>query len=387
MLPSAHLTQGAFEDMDLILADNFARAAAKAGVSRIVYLGGLVPEGIDLSRHLRSRLEVESALGSRGVPVTALRAGIVVGRGGSSFEMLLRLLERLPFIPCPPWALTPSQPIALRDALDLLAYCLQRPGSSSEGFDIGGPEVLPYRDMLKRIAALRGIERPFVGIPLPGPLWYGRALAWATGYPRELVDPLVESMRVPMLARDRRLQEEAGVPGLGFDAAVRSALEASPPEQAPRRAAASPLHNVRSVQRMPLPPGRSARWAAGRYGEFLTRTFRSLIRAESDSRDNVRLLLAWPRWTLLEHVFAHDRNSAPDRQVFYITGGLLAREDRRRTRRARLEFREAPAGACLLVAVHDYRPSLPWWLYSLVQAPLHLWIMRLFASRLNEDRS
>jgi len=379
MLPSAHLTQGAFQDMDLIIADNFARAAAKAGLRQTVYLGGLIPEGPALSRHLQSRLEVERTLGSRGTPLTALRAGIVIGAGGSSFQMMLKLVRRLPLIFCPPWARTPSHPIALADLLELLVFCLERPSPASRQFDIGCPEILSYRQMLERIARLLGFERLFVDVPLRGTFWCRRWLRLVTGAPKELVVPLLESMRHPMVAKDRRLQEQAGLPGLSFDEAVRKALQ-EPPAPPGRRAA--PQHNVRSVQRIPLPPGRSARWAAERYGEWLPRLFKSLLRAERDAGGRVRLMLAFPRLCLIEHEFSTDRSQSPDRQVYYITGGLLARKDRRLTRRPRIEFREALNGSCLLVAIHDYRPTLPWFLYNLTQAPLHLWVMRGFARQL-----
>ena len=125
MLPSAHLTQGNFRDFDLICADNFGRAAARNGVRQIIYLGGIVPaaanRGHALSSHLASRLEVENTLAASGVPVTALRAALVVGRGGSSFDILVKLVTRLPAMICPAWTSTRTQPIALSDVVALLA--------------------------------------------------------------------------------------------------------------------------------------------------------------------------------------------------------------------------------------------------------------------------
>jgi len=124
MMPSARLTQGSFWDFDLIVADNFARAAQRAGVKQIIYLGGIVPGREVLSHHLTSRFEVERALQAYGVPVTTLRAGLVVGAEGSSFLAMARTLERLPVVFCPPWADTLSHPVALEDAVTLLAFCL-----------------------------------------------------------------------------------------------------------------------------------------------------------------------------------------------------------------------------------------------------------------------
>ncbi|MCX5789349.1 MAG: NAD-dependent epimerase/dehydratase family protein [Elusimicrobia bacterium] len=383
MLPSAHLTQGSFQDMDLIMADNFARAAERAGVKQIIYLGGLTPEAPDLSPHLKSRLEVERTLGSRRVPVTALRSGLVVAAGGSSFEMILRIVRHLPVIPCPPWAKTPSQPISLPDLLDLLVFCLEHPDARNRSFDVGCPDVLSYRKMLEGAAAARGVKRRFVEIPMRGTFWCRHWVSLVTGAPQELVAPLLESMRLPMVARDKRLQEQAGIPGMSYEAALRKAIAEEHPAEPFAGRARGPQHNVRSVQRIPLPPGKTARWAAEQYSAWLPLLFRTFIRAERDHGKNVRLMLKFPRVTLLQHAFAHDRNQAPDRQVFYITGGLLARPEQRATRRARLEFREALGGTCLLVAIHDYRPTLPWPLYKLTQAVIHPWVVRRFARYLD----
>ena len=125
MSPNSRLTQGRFEDLDLLLADNFGRAASAAGVQRIVYLGGLMPkeDPSELSAHLASRFEVEKALGAHGVPVTAVRAGLVVGAEGSSLNILVRLVERLPLMVCPSWTSSRTQPIALSDVVEILARC------------------------------------------------------------------------------------------------------------------------------------------------------------------------------------------------------------------------------------------------------------------------
>jgi len=130
MMPTTRLHQGDFEDTDLLLADNFGRAARANGVKQILFMGGLLPqhESIsELSRHLRSRWEVERTLGSAGVPVTALRAGIIVGAEGSSFQMIRKLVERLPVLICPTWCQSATQPVELDDALNN-DEVLHRPG-------------------------------------------------------------------------------------------------------------------------------------------------------------------------------------------------------------------------------------------------------------------
>jgi len=208
MMPSARLTQADFADLDLILADNFGRAAKTAGVQRIIYLGGLLPTDGALSRHLDSRREVEQALGAHGVDVTTLRAGLVVGREGSSTRILIRLVARLPILVCPAWTKMPTQPIALEDAVAALAHCLGDAGTTNQTFDIGGPEVVSYRKMLGDTADALGRKRLMLSVPLVSP---GLSRLWVslvTGMPRALVGPLIESLRHPMVARDRSLQQQ-----------------------------------------------------------------------------------------------------------------------------------------------------------------------------------
>ena len=394
MLPSAHLTQGAFQDMDLIMADNFARAAAGAGVQQIVYLGGLVPDEPDLSPHLASRLEVERTLSSHGVPVTALRAGIVIGARGASYRMFKRLIERIPIVPCSRWGRSLTQPIALADVLELIRYCLLHPVPASRACDIGSPDVMSYRELLGNTARILGLKRIIVDLPITGVFWCRYWLHLATGVPLELVGPLLESMRHSMVARGRGLQAAAGIPGRTFEQAIRDALADDEGGQwvpartsaeravARRRSRRTYLYHVRSVQRLPLPPGRTARWVAEEYLRFLPQLFRTFLKAETDAEGRVSVRLAFPRVSLLEHALDADRSGASDRQVFYITGGLLARRLVRRTRRPRVEFREVLGGTAVLAAIHDYRPSLPWPLYNAIQARLHLWVMRRFARHL-----
>ena len=129
MNASTRLNQGSFEDTDLLLADNFSRAANINHVKQIIYLGGLLPDEPEekLSRHLRSRLEVEQTLGSRKAKLTALRASIIVGPGGSSFDMIKNLVDRLPVMMCPKWTESETQPISLRDTLDIMDTCIGNP--------------------------------------------------------------------------------------------------------------------------------------------------------------------------------------------------------------------------------------------------------------------
>jgi hypothetical protein len=305
--------------------------------------------------------------------------------------MFRTLVERIPVIPCPPWSRNLTQPIALDDVLALLAFCLEHPAARSRSWDIGSADVMSYRRLLERTSALLGLKRRFFDIRVPGTFWCRSWLGLVTGAPQALVAPLVESIRHSMVCRDRELQRQAGVPGIPFDVAVRSASARGkaltrlgrapkPLRQAPWRELYR--YDVRSVQRMELPAGRTARWAAEQYGAFLGRRFRWVLRADVAPDRSVRFRLAGSRLCLVELSFAQDRSQDDSRQLFYITGGLLVRRAQRLSNRPRLEFRQVLGGGTLLVAIHDFRPALPWPLYSLTQAGIHLRAMRAFGRSL-----
>jgi uncharacterized protein YbjT (DUF2867 family) len=387
MLPSARLTQASFADLDLLLADNFARAAAKAGVERILYVGGLVPEDGPLSPHLASRKEVEETLGSRGAALSALRCGIIVGPGSSSLWILVNLVRRLPAMILPRWTESSSQPIALADLVRAVRIVLEEPARFTGAFDLGGPDRMTYRTMLARTAACLGRRRLLLGVPLftsrLSRLWvsiFGSA-------PLALVTPLVESLRHDMRIAPNPLQERIAPEAKGFEAALADALDASgrplPPPSSirlstPAKRRMQRARSVRSVQRLPLPTGRDARWAAQEYLRFLPRFMRPWIRVETDAAGGARFFLAGTRLCLLALQLAP--GSEPDRTELEIVGGaLLARSE---GPRGRFELREALGGRALLAAIHDYRPALPWPLYQATQARVHLAVMRGFGRRL-----
>ena len=148
-----------FEELDLRAAETTALAAESAGVKQLVYLGGLGDDSADLSPHLRSRRETGERLASTSVPVTTLRAAMVVGRGSAAFETIVALVDRLPAMVTPRWVSTRTQPIALSDVVAYLAGVCGLEATLGAGYDVGGPEVMTYREMMERIAALRG-KRP-----------------------------------------------------------------------------------------------------------------------------------------------------------------------------------------------------------------------------------
>jgi uncharacterized protein YbjT (DUF2867 family) len=214
-----------FEEKDAAAALNFGGAAAAAGAERIVYLGGLGVDDGDLSPHLRSRRQVEQLLGVAGVPVTVLRAAVVVGHGGISWEITRQLVDHLPAMITPRWVYTRTQPIALRDVIRYLVGVLDSPEARGKVFEIGGPEVLRYIDMLKRAATVQGKRLPSVGVPLLTPRLSAGWLALVTDVDRATARNLVESMTNEVVVHDRSI--ESIVPGtpMGYDDAVRLALD------------------------------------------------------------------------------------------------------------------------------------------------------------------
>ena len=219
------LGNGDFAGRDRRMAENFAGAAARAGVERIVYLGGIVPDGHALSPHLRSRLEVEEILLGAIPGSTALRASIVIGAGSSSFRILVRLVERLRVLPLPRWRGNRTQPIDERDVVEFLARTPLVPAAAGRSLDVAGPDVMTYGRMIERIADALGVGRLPLALKRSLTPPASAVVAAVTGQPLELVRPLMESLETDLLPRDG--DEAARLYGLRphrFDRALDHAL-------------------------------------------------------------------------------------------------------------------------------------------------------------------
>jgi uncharacterized protein YbjT (DUF2867 family) len=192
-----------YADHDLKLATTFAASAKQAGVSRIIYLGGLGETGANLSEHLTSRRAVEKALIDSGVPVTSLRAAMIIGSGSASFEILRYLVQRLPVMVTPKWVTTPCQPIAVRNVLHYLAGVLEKPETAARVFDIGGPEVLSYHQIMDIMAEELHLRRRVI-IPLPvlTPLLSSYWIHLVTPLTKDIARPLAEGLKNPVVARE-----------------------------------------------------------------------------------------------------------------------------------------------------------------------------------------
>jgi uncharacterized protein YbjT (DUF2867 family) len=213
-----------FERKDAAAAAAFGHAAARAGLRRIIYLGGLGDDSDALSPHLRSRRLVEKLLGSAGVPVTVIRAGIIIGHGGISWELTRQLVEHLPAMITPRWVATRTQPIAVDDIVRYLLGVLALPQAEGRVFEAGGPEVLQYATMLRRVAAIEG--RPLLILPVPlltprlSSLWLALVTDVDTASGRALVDSMINEV----IVRDPSLRDLIPFDPMPYDDAVRRAL-------------------------------------------------------------------------------------------------------------------------------------------------------------------
>lgn len=213
-----------FEDKDAEAARNFGAAAAGAGVEQIIYMGGLGADDDDLSAHLRSRREVERLLAKSGVPVTVLRAAVVIGHGGISWEITRQLVDHLPAMITPKWTKTRTQPIAIEDVIRYLVGVLGKPEAVGRVFEIGGPDVLRYVDMMRRAAKVQGKNVPMLDVPLLTPRLSSGWLALVTDVDMATARNLIESMSNEVIVHDRSIEDVVPGEPIGYDESVRRAL-------------------------------------------------------------------------------------------------------------------------------------------------------------------
>ena len=215
---------GSFADRDRRAADNFVRAADRMGVSRIIYLGGLGETGYRLSEHLASRAEVARILQAGAPSTTVLRAAIILGPGGTSWDMLRQLVERLPVMVTPRWVETRCQPIALCDVLGYLVGCPAAAETAGRSFDIGGPDVLTYRQMMTILADVLGKRRWIVDVPVLTPRLSSYWVDLVTSVPASVAHPLVEGLRNEVVCREDRIRDLIPFPLTPYREAVTLAL-------------------------------------------------------------------------------------------------------------------------------------------------------------------
>lgn len=214
-----------FARRDVRAAHNFAEAAAKAGVGRLIYLGGLGDDDTELSHHLQSRHATGDALRAHTTPVTEFRAAVVVGSGSISFEMVRHLTERLPIMLHPRWADTPIQPIAVADLLAYLVQALAVPESAGKIIEVGGMDVTTYGDMMRRYAEVRNLKRRILRVPVLTPYLSSYWVHWVTPIPAAFARPLIEGARNPVLVTNEQAKRLfPTIEPVDYDTAVHEAL-------------------------------------------------------------------------------------------------------------------------------------------------------------------
>lgn len=374
MLPSTRLNQGKFEDTDLLLADNFSRAAQKNNLKQIIYIGGILPKDKHkISNHLLSRYEVEKTLGSRDTPLTAIRAGIIIGPGGSSFKIVKNLVKNLPVMACPQWTKSKNQPIDVFDILSLLKQCMGNPKTYSKKIEIGGVQVMSYMDLLRITSKQMNKKRWIFSIPF---FTVGLSKWWVsifTGTDIAFVSPLVESLKHRMTPNSdsNQLYKIKFTP---IEKSIKRALNEKPPSLPSFCYSKNEKNTVRSVQRIFNPKKQNAQWVAKYYPVWLSKKFAGIINPKFDGSFLRFNLLGI---NLLELKLIEDR-STPNRQLFYITGGVLTK----RKDLGWLEFRSILKNEYIITAIHEYVPKLPWLIYRLTQAKMHLYVMKRFEREL-----
>lgn len=375
MLPSAQLTQGKFQDLDLLVADNFARAAEQNQLKQIIYLGGIIPPNQQLSSHLKSRKEVELALCSRSTPLTTLRAGMIIGSNGSSLNIIVRLVNKLPLMICPSWTAKQSQPVDLDDVVASVLYLLGKSEFYNQTYDLAGSQKITYKEIMLEVARQTNKKLRVLSVPFFTPTLSRLWVTLITGAPKNLVAPLVASLKNEMLPDPKMILEIPNRKFLGFSESLTKALAIN--FKPTPRAFCLPdserrNRTVRSVQRLHFPKGKTARDIANIYINWLPKYLAPLLKVELMEK---RCVFKLPilNWVLLVLESSEARSSS-NRQLFYIIGGALVKNEGR----ARIEFRTTYDNKHILVAIHDYQPTLPWYVYRFTQAILHLSVMRSF---------
>jgi uncharacterized protein YbjT (DUF2867 family) len=377
MQPSARLDQANFLDYDLILADNFGRAAKKMGVGQVIYLSGIIPTIPKLSDHLLSRLEVEEVLSEYFNSYIILRAGLVLGKDGSSFNILANLVKRLPILVCPGWTYNKSSPVHIDAVIKALVLAIDDKLTSNQIYDLSSKDTISYYELLKITANKLGLKRIFLRIPLNviaiSKLW----VSLFSGASKMLVYPLLDSLNHSMVPREKN--KVKAIEDLTVEQAIEKVIEDMRGHEYQFSYRVVHRKTVRSVQRFELPSNMNAQDVTLEYMKWLPKFLFPFILVTVENDIFVNFSFLHKKIKLLRLKWSPERSTL-DRQILYVVGGLLAgKQDN-----GRLEFREVLHKRYALGAIHEFKPSLPWYVYCYSQAVVHLIIMRFFGRHLKK---
>ncbi len=380
MLPSARLSQGNFADYDLVLADNFSRAAIANKLKQIIYLGGIIPQDTGLSPHLLSRLETEKTLKTSGVALTSLRAGIVIGPNGSSFQMMYRLVKNLPVMLCPSWTTTLSNPIYIDDMIRAMNFSIDNKQTLGKYFDLGGATTVSYIQMMRKLANKMKKKRLLISLPFIHPVISRLWVSKITGAPKALVYPLVSSLKTHLVPNTFKKLPINDIQWKSFseslDLTLKDTSELSRKPRAFKRSKNRTINQVRSIQRLQTLYRFNARETADLYFEWLPNFYKPFIKVKKEGAFiYFQSIFSKSPLLLLEHA---PKVSTESYQVFFIRKCLLSHG----LGSGRLCFRNLLNSRYTMAEIHDFIPSLPWYIYKFTQAKMHLFTMGKFNSYL-----
>ncbi|MCJ8277699.1 MAG: epimerase [Bdellovibrionales bacterium] len=378
MTPSTRLFQGNFTNTDILLADNLVRACKQTKVQRIIYLGGIIPKGY-LSSHINSRKEVEQVFTSSSIPTTIIRAGIIINDDGSSYQILKNLVKNLPIMILPKWTKNVTQVISLADVLRVIKSACRRSDNKEKAFDVAINEDVTYLQLLKEIAQHMKKRRIFFMTPFSLPNFSKKLISLIGRSHIDLVSPLVDSL----LCDFSKIRSSAEVKTMIKHDSLKEALQMSNKLKGKSWFNSIRRHRVagrtvRSIQRLPTRADLSSQEIATRYIQWLPYFFKMLIKTKLNPEGEVSFSIIGKSLLTLKQV---PEKSDKDRQLFYITGGLLVK----RKDYGWLEFRQIENRKHTLVIIHEFEPTLPWYLYINTQAPLHKLVMECFGKSLELD--
>ncbi|HEY5369645.1 MAG TPA: SDR family oxidoreductase [Hanamia sp.] len=224
LIHSMSTSSGDFEKMEASCAENFRNRIEKTSATQVIYLSGIINES-HLSKHLQSRKTVESILSNAGFALTTLRAGIIIGSGSASFEIIRDLVEKLPAMITPRWVNTKCQPIAIRNVIQFLNGVIGYHPAYNKSFDIGGPDILTYKEMMLRFAQSRGLKRTIITLPVMTPRLSSYWLFFVTSTSYSLAINLVNSMKIEVICQPNDLAEQLGITLINYDTSLKLAFD------------------------------------------------------------------------------------------------------------------------------------------------------------------
>lgn len=377
MLPSSRLFQGNFQDTDLLIADNFANACMENNVSQIIYLGGLVPSE-NMSPHLESRKEVEEVFKSTGIPTTILRTGMVVGDGGSSFEILKNLSHNLPLMILPLWTSRQTQAIFIDDLVRIFSCVIDNETYKNRTIDIVNGESITYKDLIEQSSRYFIGKKILISVPIN---YTSFSKLWVSIFGRsdyELVSPLIDSLLCDLPDSEVPAEIKDLIEFKSFESMLLKTTQKR--RHLTKRKRKQQNNTVRSIQRLSNDMRFDVDVVSDEYVKWLPKKMRNFIQVKHKSN-----LLSFELRGLRKPLLILQRQGFEDeldRVKFHIVGGLLSKT----SDTGWLEFRKVIGGEFTLASINEFVPSLPWYIYIYTQAIVHLRVMNSFSKHLSKTK-